>query len=251
MIEVIKKAMLIMDCFANSDNPVMGNNEISEKLGFSPSTTHNIIRTLCDEGLLIRTAQRKYRLGWKVLEWANYVMFQRDIYAKALPIVSELSHKYDGIVHIGMYDKGTVVFVLKFSPHDSQLLQTYVGSRKPAYSTSAGKVLLAYNKKYFDDISKLGMEKQGPNTITNLKDLYDELALIKERRYAISNLENDTLSYAIAAPIFSYNNRVMAALNFVSFNERIIMEREIIERVKDIARSISKELGFISLSETH
>lgn len=248
MIEVIKKAILVMDCFTNSDNPVMGNSEISEKLGFSASTTHNIIRTLCEEGLLIRTAQRKYRLGWKVLEWANYVMFQKDIYDKAIPIVAELSRKYDGIVHIGMYDKGSVVFVLKFSPHDNQLLRTHVGSRKPAYSTSAGKVLLAFNRRYFDDIAKVNMEKQGPNTITNLKQLYDELAVIKDRRYATSKLENDTLTYAIAAPIFSYDNRVVAALNFVSFNERIIREREIIERVKDIARTISKELGFISLN---
>ncbi|EGQ25714.1 MULTISPECIES: IclR family transcriptional regulator [Sporosarcina] len=248
MIESVKKACYIISCFS-SEEPVLGNAEIAGKLGMSPSTTHHLISTLCNEGVLMRDKDRRYRLGWKLLEWNNNVMFQQDIYDKAIPLVKDLISRFIGTAHIGMFDKGEVVFVLKISSQEASPIHTYIGSRKPAYATSTGKVLLAYNNDYLKETIERGLSQQAPNTITNIEKLKEDLKKVRDVGYSISNNENSTGTYAIAAPILSYSGKTIAAVNLagpVSYmqgsNQHMIRQSVI-----KTADSISKELGYIEV----
>ncbi|WP_174614621.1 IclR family transcriptional regulator [Virgibacillus ihumii] len=248
MIESVKRASQILNCFTNEDY-ILGNAEIAEKIGLSPSTTHHLVSTLWKEGLLIRVDRRKYRLGWKLLELNNYVMYQQDIYDRAIPIVRGLTQKYKGTVHIGMFDKGEVIFVLKVSSQESFALDTHVGTRKPAYCTSSGKVLLAYNSQYLKETINRGLQRHTPNTIINDHKLKQELAMVRKNGYSISNDENDTRTYAIAAPIFSYSGKTIASVNvvgpisYMQGNNKKLMIKSIV----NTAKSISRELGYIEI----
>lgn len=250
MIASVRKACQIISCFTR-DEPVLGNAEISEKLGLSRSSTHHLLKTLCNEGVLIKDKGRKYRLGWKVLEWTNSVMFQQDIYDKAMPLVKDLVDQFKGTVHISMFDHGEVVNVLRITSREAIYVHTYLGSRKPAYCTSAGKVLLAYNDVYFQETIKRGLSKQGPNTITDINKLKEELRTIRKKGYSISDNENDTHTYAIAAPIKSYSGEVIASTNFVSSPSymRMIQQQKVITSLLQTAKEISRELGYIELSK--
>ena len=248
MIESVKKAVDILSCFTQ-DEPVLGNSEIAEKLGLSRSTTHHLVSTLSNKGVLMRDSNRKYRLGWKLLEWNNNVMFQKDIYNKALPLVKGLVQRFQGTVHIGMFDKGDVIFVLKVSSADSLEISTYLGARKPAYSTSTGKVLLSSNPAYLEETISRGLLSQAPNTITDINLLKKDLEIVRKNGYSISNNENDTGTYAIAAPILSYSGQTIAAVNLVGpiaymqGSER----NNMIQCVVNTAKEISQELGYIEL----
>lgn len=193
--------------------------------------------------------RKKYRLGWRLLEWNNHVMFQQDVYDKAMPLVKELVHRYKGTVHIAMFDKGTVVFVLRVSSLESRPVQTYIGSRKPAYATSSGKILLAFNKNYFKETISRGLSSEAPNTITNINKLKEELETVRIKGYSTSNNENSDGMYGIAAPIFSYAGEIIAAVNLVGpvsymqGNNRNM----IIQSVMNTAQSISKKLGYIEV----
>ena len=103
MIASVRRACQILSCFTQ-DDPVLGNADIAERLGLNRSTTHHLITTLCNEGVLMRDESRKYRLGWKVLEWNNSVMFQQDFYDKAMPLARGLIERFKGTVHISMFD---------------------------------------------------------------------------------------------------------------------------------------------------
>ncbi|HWO97627.1 MAG TPA: IclR family transcriptional regulator [Bacillus sp. (in: firmicutes)] len=248
MIASVKKICNILNCFTG-DEPVLGNSEIAEKLEMNPSTVHHLVRTLCEEGILIQDHKKKYRLGWKLLEWSNHVMFQQDIYSEAIPLVEELVRKFSGTVHIGMFDQGDVVFVLKVTSKDSLAIPTYVGARKPAYCTSTGKVLLSYNPSLVQPTITKGLLRRSKNTITDVQNLHMELKEIRKRGYATSNDENELGLYGIAAPIRSYTGRTVAALNLVGpiaymqGSER----KAIIQSVIQTANLISKELGYIDI----
>ena len=248
MIESVKKACHIISCFS-SEEPVLGNAEIAGKLGMSPSTTHHLLSTLCNEGVLMKDQKRKYRLGWKLLEWNNNVMFQQDIYDKAIPLVKELIHRFIGTAHIAMFDKGEVVFVLKVSSQEASPVHTYIGSRKPAYATSTGKVLLAFNSSYLKETISRGLSRQAPNTITDVDKLKKELELVCEMGYSISDNENNTATYAIAAPILSYSGKTIAAVNLVGPASYMqgSNRTKIIQSVINTAQSISQELGYIEV----
>ncbi len=248
MIESVKKACHIISCFS-SDEPVLGNSEIAEKLGMSPSTTHHLISTLCNEGVLMRDSNRRYRLGWKLLEWNNNVMFQQDIYDKAIPLVKDLISRFTGIAHIAMFDKGEVVFVLKVSSQEASPIHTHIGSRKPAYATSTGKVLLAYNNEYLKETIERGLSLQAANTITDIDKLKEDLKRVRDIGYSISNNENSTGTYAIAAPVLSYSGKTIAAVNLVGPANYMQGDNQkmIIQSVIKTADSISKELGYIEV----
>jgi DNA-binding IclR family transcriptional regulator len=244
----VKRAIDILSCFT-IDEPVLGNAEIADKLSLSRSTTHHLIKTLCDQGVLMRDGSRKYRLGWKIIEWNNGVMFQQDIYNIALPLVKGLTERFRGTAHIGMYDKGDVIFVLKISSAEADFVPTFLGSRKPAHSTSIGKVLLAFNREYMKETISRGLSKQGPNTITEVNALKRELEDIKKKGYSTSNNENDTSTYGVAAPIQSYSGEIVAAVNLVgpiSYMQSI-NKKEIITSIINTGKAVSRELGYIEL----
>ncbi|TQR19598.1 IclR family transcriptional regulator [Psychrobacillus vulpis] len=248
MIESVKKACQIISCFS-SEEPVLGNAEIANKLGMNPSSTHHLLSTLCNEGVLMRDQKRKYRLGWKLLEWNNNVMFQQDIYDRAIPLVKDLIHRFIGTAHIAMFDKGEVVFVLKVSSQEASPIHTYIGSRKPAYATSTGKVLLSFNSSYLNETISRGLSKQAPNTITDIDTLKKELEMVRKLGYSISNNENSTATYAIAAPILSYSGKTIAAVNLVGPASYMQGSHRnmIIQSVINTAQSISQELGYIEV----
>lgn len=249
MISSVKRISMILDLFSN-DEPSLGNKEIADKLGIHPSSSHHFVKTLCKEGILIQGNDRKYRLGWKLLEWSNRVMYQQEIHHEAGPIMGQLVQQFKGHSHIGMFHEGEVRFVFKVASDDPDLVSTFIGARKPAYCTSSGKVLLAFNPSFLRPTMAKGLEKQSTNTITCVNQLQQELLTIKKQGYAISDDENDTSTYAVAAPIRSYNGQVVASLNFVG--ERNYMKGKdnklIIQSVIRSADTISKQLGYISIS---
>ncbi|MBO9130661.1 IclR family transcriptional regulator [Bacillus sp. 165] len=249
MISSVRKIARILDCFTE-DDPVLGNQEIAEKLGMNTSTVHHLVSTLCQEGILIQDSRKKYRLGWKLLEWSNHVMYQQDIYSEATPLVDELVRKYNGTVHIGMFDAGEVRFVLRVASKDSVPVPTYVGGRKPAYCTSTGKVLLAFNPSFTQPTIAKGLLQRAPNTITCVQKLMEELEDIRKQGYSTSDNENELGLYGIAAPIQSYTGQTVAALNMVgpASYMRGKDSGAIIQHVVKTARLISKKLGYISMS---
>ncbi|MEI3606006.1 IclR family transcriptional regulator [Pseudogracilibacillus sp. SE30717A] len=249
MIGSVKRACDILSCFT-IDEPVLGNAEIAEKLNLSRSTTHHLIKTLCNKGVLMRDGSRKYRLGWKIIDWNNGVMFQYDIYNKALPLVKGLTEQFRGTAHIGMYDKGDVIFVLRISSKEADFVPTFLGDRKPAHSTSTGKVLLAFNRTYLQETISRGLSKQGPNTITEVNALKRELEIVQEKGYSISNNENDTSTYAIAAPIQSYSGETIAAVNLVGPISYMQSEntKQMILNIVNTGKAVSRELGYIEVN---
>lgn len=249
MIESVAKLAAIIELFTDGE-PSLSNKEIADKLNSPPSSTHHFLKAMCQQSILIQGSDRRYRLGWKILEWGNKVMYFQDIHAEAGPIISQLLARFKGTSHIGMFDEGKVRFVFKaMSPH-VDVVPTYIGRTYfPAHATSIGKVLLAYNKSFIAPMLAEGMLKTTPNTISCMKVLEKELALVRERGYAISDEENETATYAVAAPIKSYNGQVVAALNLVG--EKVYMEKEKVQITLEVVRAanlISREIGYMTIN---
>ncbi|WP_088072422.1 IclR family transcriptional regulator [Gottfriedia luciferensis] len=247
MISSVQKISRILDCFTE-DEPVLGNLEIAEKLNMNASSVHHLVRTLCAEGILIQDSRKKYRLGWKLLEWSNHVMHQQDIYSEAIPLLENLLKNYDSTVHIGMFDKGDVRFVLKVSSKHSIPVPTFIGSKRPAYCTSTGKILLSYNPAYLKTTIDRGFIPFTTNTITNIDALNKEMAAIRENGYSISNNENDLGLFGIAAPLQTYTGKTFAALNMVG-PVSYMMSQDIGRMIQDVvktAKTVSNQLGYIN-----
>ena len=69
IVSSLAKALRVLECFTVSE-PELGVTEISKKLGIGKSNAHNIISTYCQMGYLQQLPNRKYTLGYKLLEHA-------------------------------------------------------------------------------------------------------------------------------------------------------------------------------------
>ncbi|MEO4052072.1 IclR family transcriptional regulator [Solibacillus sp. CAU 1738] len=249
MIASVSKIASIIELLSVGE-PSLSNKEIADKLNLPPSSVHHFLKAMCHENILIQGSDKRYRLGWKILEWSNNVMYLQEINIEAAPIISKLVTRFKGTSHIGMFDDGEIRFIFKtMSPH-VDVVPTIVGmTRFPAYSTSIGKVLLAFNKGFVMPMLAKGMIKATQNTITSLAELEEDLKLIRMRGYAICDVENETHTYGIAAPIKTYNGQVVAALNLVGDKEYMKKEKAaIIREVVHCADLISRQLGYMTIN---
>lgn len=248
MIASVSKMANIIDLFSEGES-CLSNKQIADKLDIPISSVHHFLKTMCKENILMQDKNRKYRLGWRILEWSNKVMYHQDMNVKVAPIAANLLNRFKGSMHVGMFSNGEVRFIFKaISPH-SDVIPTYIGmTRFPAHATSIGKVLLAYNPSFIAAVEQKGMASFTQNTITDMNDLKKELLIIRQQGYAISNGENETGTFGIAAPIKSYNGQVIAALNFVCDVNYIQGSnyQQILNEVIRSAQTVSREIGYIT-----
>ena len=115
----------------------------------------------------------------------------------------------------------------------------------PFYSTSAGRVFMAYmdRKQALEILEKETRTKTTPNTKTGLQELNAELDRIRAQGYSVIDEELQLGIQGVACPIFDINGEPAAALAFTSLkdgNEEEMQER--IRLLKAYAEEISEAI---------
>jgi len=115
------------------------------------------------------------------------------------------------------------------------------------HASAVGRILLSFGPEELPEkiLSRPKLEKFTSKTITNPKELAEELSIVKKRGYAINRGERELEVAAIAAPIFNYERKVESALAIVGPVQRFSVDREadIIENILEATRKISELLG--------
>jgi IclR family KDG regulon transcriptional repressor len=98
-------------------------------------------------------------------------------------------------------------------------MMSRVGMRMHLYSTSFGKVLLAFSSdEYIEDyIKKVSLIPRTDKTITDPNKLREELQRVRNQGYAFDNEENERGIKCIGAPIFDFSQRVVAAVSISGY----------------------------------
>lgn len=251
-IKVLDKSLSVLELLLRQDSD-MNITEMSEKLGFYPSTTHRILDTLKYWGYVEQDSHtQKYQLGLKALELGMTKLHKMDLVKEATPYLEELVNQYNETVHLGALEKKDVMYLAKKESSQTIRMISYVGKRAPLHCTALGKVLLAYLPE--EERRNILKEKQLPRltekTITDKKELEKNLEQIKKQGFALDNEENEKDVCCMAVPIRNYQGTVIAALSISrpSFrmykNKQKDLERTLIE----ISEKISKRMGYNSKS---
>lgn len=226
MINSIKNAVNIIECFT-AETPEMGVSEISTLLDMNKSTIHHIIKTLHGEGILVKTHNRKYRLGSKLLGWGNLASNQYHKLYNASPYLDELVRKTNETVHLAVQENDRVSYLAKVEPKRPVKIKTAIGSHSPMHCTGLGKMLLTdYLYEDCNKIYDLTLTRFTENTLTDHEELINELKQIKKQGYAIDNEEIEIGLYCIAAPIKDCMGNIIAAISIAGPEFRINNENE-------------------------
>lgn len=243
----VKNALLILKSFSMGE-PKKKVSKLAIELGLSKSTVSRILSTLASEGFVVKNPKDgSYQLGLAVLTLGGIVTSHLDVHQEAAPVLNQVVNRTGETAHLAILDGFDTIYIQKKECNHPVRILTHVGRRNPAYCTSSGKVLLAFNnEQVIEDIIQNGLKKFSKNTITDPDELRRELKMIRKQGYATSKEELTEGTRSVAAPIRDWKGKVVSAVTIVGPVQRIQDHKipTIARVVKEAGKEASERLGY-------
>lgn len=243
----VQKAIDILDLF-DHHNYELGTTEIAKALDMPKSTAAGIIHTLDLNGYLNQNRNnRKYRLGIKLVERGSILLSQLDLRQIALPHLENLRDWCNEGVNLAIRDGHEVVYIERLFGTNLLGMRSEIGKREPVHSTALGKALLypLSDEEINKFLSTHALTSITPRTITDDEQFLVDLRQARERGFAVDDEENEPGGRCLAAPIYDFSGRPIAAVS-VSVPVQRLPESKISifgEKIKKTSTSISRDLG--------
>lgn len=220
--------------------------ELNVTLESPKSSLLNLLRPLVAEGYLVHAAGT-YRLGPSIFRLAAGVMSAWNFPKMIRPFMQELVERTGESVLLGVLNREAEVMTyveILDSPHPVRY-QIPVGTTRPIYASSAGRLLLAYadeawREQYLNSVS-FKVKTAVPVTRVSLKR---ELEKIRAEGVSTSIDGYMVGLAAVAAPVFDGDGRCIASLNIAGPSDRFRNELDNLKNtVKEVASRASGVVG--------
>lgn len=244
--QTVLKALEIMEVICDNQN--CGVQEISEKVGLNRTTVHRLVATLENAGYVKQEKERgKYRATLRLYELGNKVIKQLNISKQAYPIMKKLSEETKETIDLAVREGSNIVYVQIIDSPQGLKVSAPVGSRPPLYCNASGKVILAYMpKEKIKALFPAEFNLFTPNTVKNIAELEAELDKVLANGYAVDSEGWVLNTTALAAPVWNYDHKVVAALTIAAPTIRMSPARikELAQILTREAKTLSEKLGY-------
>jgi DNA-binding IclR family transcriptional regulator len=218
--------------------------EIAEKVSIPESTAYRFIQTLIKNGFVDRKGKGQIGLGLRIFDLARSLSLQmeRELLTIARPVMEELTRRTKETTLLFVRSGSKAVCIeqiisdrlIRFSIENGRVL--------PLHSGASGKALLAFeNNRIINEMLKVQEARSNQSLLT------EQMQEIRSLGYCITIGEVDSDVFAIAAPIFDTQHRVVASLSIAGPIHRLEQEliSQTIQIVRDAAVQISQKLGAV------
>jgi IclR family KDG regulon transcriptional repressor len=227
MIQVVNRAIDIIEYIALNPSEAKLMGKISSDLGLNNATCANIIKTLVDRGFLKKANQEKgYLLGDKLLEISNGSFGCKELIDKAnKELLNFETHLNENtLIAVLKGDKRVVIF----RKSCNQLVQALTPDEKYAFDSSTGRLLISMlsekELQNFIKIYGLPDKKIWPEAASRIK-LFEQVELIKKQGYAL--IEDTVQITGIATPIYKGEKAIASFSIYLPsfrFNENLKLQ---------------------------
>jgi DNA-binding IclR family transcriptional regulator len=219
--------------------------ELADRLGLTRSTTHRLASALADRRYLRFVPRSGYSLGPKLLELGFRVRDELDLPRVAAPQLERLALLSGDTVHLGILERGRVLYLDKISGKRRINISSRVGELQPVHSTGLGKALiLDHDEESWENFFRA--ENSAQRTPEALAEWQARMRSYALAGYAFDLEENEDQIRCVAAPIRDVAGRIIAALSVSSAAQYMSDERmqTLTKDVVETARRISEDLGW-------
>lgn len=222
--------------------------EIVAALDLPKSSVHRILKAITELGYLNFNPETKRYFGsLRLAALGAQVMSNFHLREHVRPYLLELHRETDHTTNLAVLDGTIGVYVDKIESKDFGIkLFSEIGKTFPLHCTGLGKALLAFSSD--DTVGKLlkkPLKAVTEKTITEPEVLKRELALIRDRGYALDNEEITRGIICVASPVLGFDGEVVCAIS-ITFPAYIKDDRGIepeIAAIKKYAALLSGSLG--------
>ena len=246
-LQTVDRALQLLESLA--EHPTgMQPKEIEEVLELNKVTVHRLLATLENRGFIERMGNA-YVIGLKLVELSSMKLSNVELKTEASPYLRELVSRLGLPVQMAILEGTEAVFIDKIESRNSFRMYSQIGKRIPLYASGVGKVLLL--QKSDEEIRKKleGVEFTAftSKTLTSVEEILKAISVAREKGYAIDDEEHEEGIFCVAAPIYDYRDKIIAAISVGGIEEAFVKETNTdqIELIKETARKISKRLGYL------
>ncbi|WP_020172749.1 IclR family transcriptional regulator [Gordonia polyisoprenivorans] len=212
-VQSVDRALQILELIGQ--HGAAGVTELAAELGVHKSTVSRVIGSLEARGFVEQEpGGRKYRIGFTVVRLASSTSATLDLSKQGQEICEMLAAELGETANIAVLGGTQAVNIVEAQGTSSVALHTWIGQTSPAHATSSGKTLLAALSD--DEVRatfSAGLPGYTEHTITEIDALLADLALIRDRGWAIAEEELELGLVAVAAPIRDHSGAVIGALS--------------------------------------
>lgn len=247
---VTGRVLSILSVFEKSFAP-RSLTEIADATGLPLSTTHRLLKELEDWDALQRDANGRYQVGIRLWELGQHAGRQvRDI---ARPLLQDLYSLTQETVHLAIREHTDALYIDRVYGSKRMPQASRVGGRLPLHATAVGKVLLAHEEEWLREaVLAQPLESRTPNTHVDPAELRTELAVVRERGYALAVDEVRLGTASIAVPVFQRGDGLIGAgLGLVAGSEHALVLERHLPALRGIARRIEASVGGFPLRSVH
>ncbi|WP_397473187.1 IclR family transcriptional regulator [Pusillimonas sp.] len=248
----LERGLRILSEFTR-ESPVLTAPELARRLDVPRTTIFRLLVTLESLGFVERAVNgREYQLGTAVLKLGFEYLASLTLTELGGPILERLRDELDYSANLVVRDGRDIVYVQKAAAGSIFTSSVHIGTRLPAHATVLGRVLLSHHG--FEALRALypedSLRPYGPNTPPTLEALYGFLQEDKKRGHIIAEGFFEPNISTVAAPVFSQDGLVAAALGVTVPEGKIpqTQRQALVDNVVAAAAHLSECLGGASAS---
>ena len=213
LIEGLMKGFDVITAFT-SESPQLTASEVAERVGLSRSAARRYLLTLVHTGMAASDG-KKFWLMPRLLNLGQSYLESARVPRAVVPFLQRLLQES---TNFSLLDGDEIVYVTRVTAAQLVNAGFEPGTRLPAYTTTAGRVLLGMREDaeitaYLDRVTLI------PHThmaMTDKAALFAEIVTMRKQGYGITENQFEMGMRGIAIPVKNRNGRVIGALSVTS-----------------------------------
>lgn len=191
----------------------IGVNAIAQKIGLAKSTTSRILSTLEEWNVVERTAENRFIIGPGLLRLVEHQPLSATLKALVRPVIEHISAETGEATLLVTLDGDEAMYLDSVPGNYAVQVREWVGEKVPLNLTSGGKMLLAHaSPAFIRDYLSRPLASHTQNSVSDAAKLANQLELIRERGYAVTDGEYDDEVAGITVPVKNSADEVIAAI---------------------------------------
>ena len=243
MIQSVDRAIRVLTALQGARR--MSLSELATRLDLAPSTTHGIVRTLVEHGMVVQErGSSRYQLGPAVLRLGNVYLDTLELRSKTIPWAEDLARRSGMAVRTGVLLVDDVVIIHHEPRPDGSRQMPEVGIVIPVHVSALGKAMLAFLPDEAQRVLSSGpLRSMTGETLTSPADLQAQLEQVRLTGIAVEQDEAVIGESAVASPVFDSWGTAVGAIGVVIASGGEVSNHEVRDAVRETARALSRELG--------
>ncbi|WP_343703784.1 IclR family transcriptional regulator [Chitinophaga sp.] len=244
MIQVINRAIDILEYLAAEPERPKPLGEIAGHLNLNEGTCANIIKTLVHRKFVDKLEKRQgYCLGARAYALTGNEGYKRELIAAAKKEMEKLTGKLNENSVLAVLNKETRLVIASVS--STHPVQAVTNQEKRAYDSASGRLLIGMlpETELLAFLEKYGLPKAGEwEEAKDKKSLLKETAKIRQQGYAMQKTAGKIVGLAV--PVY-LGEKVVASLSVYlpDFRYKNANKNELIDLLAQAAEKISRSLG--------